>query len=261
MKTLTILFSFLLLSACSNSVKNSQNKNQDTLVKHNPDTATTTQQNEYDRHDTIFYNSRFLILGSHAMKLDYITAQNKNLEISSNGDTLFHDNHVTILGDNNYNPRVYIKYHSKYKFSQFRVDSIYHGRLAVPDVSIIKDNKYWESVKLCNYLNIKEWKEYIIKKCKENGVNFAGHFTIVYWGCGCQCQLMAIIDRISGKMFFPDIPESHSDGYYGAQYHKDSRMIITNSAVLEDYKGYYLKYFDCFPEIYEWRDTISRRLE
>jgi hypothetical protein len=234
---------------------------QDTLVKHKSDTSTKTQQNDYYSHDTIFHNSRFLIFGSKEMKIDYIPSTEKSFIIKSKGDTLFHDKLVTILGDKKYNSQIYIKYDSKYKFAQFTVDSIYNGELASPDVSIIKDNKYWNSFKRCNYLNTNEWKEHIITECRETGINFAGHFTIVEWGCGCQCKLMAIVDRITGEIFFPDIPEDHIDGYYGSQYHKDSRMIISNSAILEDYKGYYLKYFDCYPEIYEWRDTISKRLE
>lgn len=261
MKTLTIIFSISFLLSCSGSVKNSQKHMQDTLVKHKSDTSTKTQQNDYYSHDTIFHNSRFLIFGSKEMKIDYIPSTEKSFIIKSKGDTLFHDKLVTILGDKKYNSQIYIKYDSKYKFAQFTVDSIYNGELASPDVSIIKDNKYWNSFKRCNYLNTNEWKEHIITECRETGINFAGHFTIVEWGCGCQCKLMAIVDRITGEIFFPDIPEDHIDGYYGSQYHKDSRMIISNSAILEDYKGYYLKYFDCYPEIYEWRDTISKRLE
>ena len=263
MKTPIILFSILLLLTCSCRMKNSHEKKQDALTEKKQDSISlkNSHQDSDDKQDTIFYNNRFLILGSKEMKLDYITSANNNKKTFSKGDTLFHDNLVTILGDKKYSTAVYVKYYSKYKFSQFRVDSIYHGKLATPDVSIIKNNKYWESVKRCTYLNIKEWKEHIIEECKENVINFAGHYTIVYWGCGCQCQLMAIVDRKNGKIFFPDIPEDHIDGYYGAEYHKDSRMIITNSAILEDYKGYYLKYFDCYPKIYEWCDSKSKRLE
>jgi hypothetical protein len=258
---LTIIFSILFLSSCSDGVKNSQNIKQDSLAKHKTDNSNTTKQNDYESHDTIFYNSRFLVFGSKEMNIDYIPATEKSYKITSKGDTLFHDYLTTILGDKKYNTEVYVKYYSKYKFSKFLVDSIYQGKLATPNVSIIKNNKYWESIKKCNYLDINQWKEYLISRCKENGINFAGHYTIVEWGCGCQCQIMAIIDRISGKIYFPDIPDDHIDGYYGAQYHKDSRMIIANSAILEDYKGYYLKYFDCYPKIYEWRDTIAKRLE
>src|SRR2546423_11174330 len=33
------------------------------------------------------------------------------------------------------------------------------------------------------------------------GVNFAGHFTIVTWGCGTQCQSYAVIDASTGRVF------------------------------------------------------------
>lgn len=35
------------------------------------------------------------------------------------------------------------------------------------------------------------------------GPNFAGHYTVVTWGCGVACQELAIVDAISGKVYFP----------------------------------------------------------
>lgn len=252
MKALLIIFSILLLSSCSDGSKKSSNIEQDTVTKHESDSA--TQKIDYHGHDTIFYNDRFLVFGSKKMKLDYISSQDKNPKICSVGDTLFHDSYATILGDEKFTTMVYVKYYSKYKFSQFLVDSIYEGKLMLPDLSSISDQ-------LCQYLSVDQWKEFVNSECIKQGVNFAGHYTIVEWGCGCQCQNMAIIDRINGKIIFPDKTEDYIYEYYGAQYRKESRMIITNSAVLEDYEGYYWKYFDCYPKIYEWRDTISKRLE
>lgn len=262
LKYIAILVIIHIFSACTGNMKKNQAARYDTLVRARTDSSIVTLQKEYENTgDTIFLNERFLILGSKNMHLDYIDSRNKDPEIMSKGDTLFHDKTVTILGDRKYYTKIYVRYYSKYKFSQFKVDSIYHGKLADADVSAIKDNKYWESVKRCTYLNIEEWKEYLVKQCRENGINFAGHYTVVSWGCGCQCQLMAIINRVDGKIYFPEIPENHLDGYYGAHYCKDSRMIISNAALLDDYKGYYLKYYDCFPEIYEWNDTLTKRLE
>ena len=36
------------------------------------------------------------------------------------------------------------------------------------------------------------------------GPNFAGHFTIVGWGCGASCLQFAIVDAETGRVAFPD---------------------------------------------------------
>src|SRR5689334_16959216 len=35
------------------------------------------------------------------------------------------------------------------------------------------------------------------------GPNFAGHYTIVTWGCGTGCQQMAVVDAQTGRVYFP----------------------------------------------------------
>jgi hypothetical protein len=37
------------------------------------------------------------------------------------------------------------------------------------------------------------------------GPNFAGHFTVVGWGCGSACLAWAIVDATSGKVYFDKI--------------------------------------------------------
>jgi hypothetical protein len=36
------------------------------------------------------------------------------------------------------------------------------------------------------------------------GPNFAGHFTVVTWGCGVACQSIAIVDSTNGRVYFPE---------------------------------------------------------
>ena len=240
--------SFLIFTGCSNNnnVKTS-NSEPIKINSGNQPVQITSKKAPNREDDTIFYNDRFLIIGNKEMKLDYIPVSQKTFKKSSKGDTLFNDSKATILGDNKYTTWVYVRYGSKFKFAQFPVTNIYKGVLASPDIKSNPDAKYWRTA--------------IRDGCKHAEVNFAGHYTIVEWGCGCMCQNMAIVDRINGKIYFPDIPESHIDGYYGADFRVDSRMIISNSRVLEDYKGYYQDYCSIYPQIYEWRDTVSKRLE
>ena len=55
------------------------------------------------------------------------------------------------------------------------------------------------------------------------GPNFAGHFTVVTWGCGSSCQEHAIVDAQTGKVAFP-IPRPTSNGLC---FRLDSNLIIT----------------------------------
>jgi hypothetical protein len=36
----------------------------------------------------------------------------------------------------------------------------------------------------------------------EQGVNFAGHYVVVTWGCGSDCRSIAIIDARNGNVYF-----------------------------------------------------------
>jgi hypothetical protein len=37
---------------------------------------------------------------------------------------------------------------------------------------------------------------------KEEGANFAGHYTFAAWGCGTGCNQMAVVDLKTGKTYF-----------------------------------------------------------
>ena len=51
---------------------------------------------------------------------------------------------------------------------------------------------------------------------------FAGHYSLISWGCGSTCQMSVIVDRRNGKIY--DSPMA-SVGY---KFQKDSRMLIVN---------------------------------
>jgi len=65
------------------------------------------------------------------------------------------------------------------------------------------------------------------------GVNFAGHYIVVGWGCGTGCISGAIIDGRTGEVFWPE--QFNALGvWYGADsyvdqpvaYKKNSRLLI-----------------------------------
>ncbi len=80
---------------------------------------------------------------------------------------------------------------------------------------------------------------------KEEGVNFAGKFCFVSWGCGSPCQTSAVVDMESG-MVYNGLPSA-----VGYKFKKNSRIIIVNP--LEDSTNYYNKHrWVPYPEEYIW---------
>jgi hypothetical protein len=63
-----------------------------------------------------------------------------------------------------------------------------------------------------------------LREQARTGPNFAGHFTVVDWGCGSPCQQQAIVDARNGRVFMPeDLSTS-----YGVWYRLDSKLLITD---------------------------------
>lgn len=65
-----------------------------------------------------------------------------------------------------------------------------------------------------------------IKEGASTGPNFAGHFTIVDWGCGTDCQSFVIVDAKTGAIYSPSITSS-----WGLLYKKDSSLLIVNPLI------------------------------
>jgi hypothetical protein len=64
----------------------------------------------------------------------------------------------------------------------------------------------------------------------KEGPNFAGHYTVVYWGCGSDCRVFAVVDAKTGKVYFPPgiravsrVPSQEEDPI---QYRGDSRLLV-----------------------------------
>lgn len=65
------------------------------------------------------------------------------------------------------------------------------------------------------------------------GINFAGHYIVVGWGCGTGCISGAIIDARNGRVYFPnafhDIGVWYDDNSYTAEpvkFRKNSRLFV-----------------------------------
>jgi hypothetical protein len=119
---------------------------------------------------------------------------------------------------------------TKLKFVDFEVSDIFHGKPKAPDILSNKKAKMYRSV---------------IRKGSKSGANFAGHYNIVVWGCGTSCQAFAIVDAITGKIYFPNELSFVSWGdwwesEYGLKFQLDSNLLVVYGRCEEkDPKGFF----------------------
>jgi hypothetical protein len=76
------------------------------------------------------------------------------------------------------------------------------------------------------------------------GPNFAGHFTIVVWGCGASCTSAVIVDARTGRVIVPPLLQAISavhvadvagpDGFNSLRFRLDSRLLVVLGAPGED---------------------------
>jgi hypothetical protein len=74
-----------------------------------------------------------------------------------------------------------------------------------------------------------------------SGPNFAGHFTLARWGCGAGCVSWAIIDALSGNVWFSPFYVTDATnlsnlecGQHSMDFRIDSELIIVNGAIDPD---------------------------
>jgi len=66
------------------------------------------------------------------------------------------------------------------------------------------------------------YKPYMVKGRKRTGMNFAGHYCFVWWGCGSNCQNSAIVDTKTG-IIYPGVTAA-----LGYKFERDSRLLVIN---------------------------------
>lgn len=70
-----------------------------------------------------------------------------------------------------------------------------------------------------------------LREGAKEGINFAGHFTLVGWGCGTGCGQVGIINAKSGAVYFPDQLGGFGvwlwdDNQESVQFKSNSRLLI-----------------------------------
>lgn len=161
--------------------------------------------------DTLLNSKDYLILGEKIGKVKIIKEEDIKKHPSFEVITGFKDDIIIADQIADEQIQIFIKYNYKSKFEDYQVD-VYKGKLAPPDFSTDPDAKRFITR--------------ITKACEE-GINFAGHYTLVIWGCGSPCQSGVVVDRKTGRIY---------GGYgtaLGAEFRIDSRMIIRNIEALD----------------------------
>lgn len=86
--------------------------------------------------------------------------------------------------------------------------------------------------------------------------NFAGHYRLVTWGCGSSCQMSALVDQHTGRIY--DVPETA----LGLEYRLNSRLLITDHLTDEGYSNtFVINSMYPAPAFYLWTGKQFRKLE
>ena len=69
-----------------------------------------------------------------------------------------------------------------------------------------------------------------LREDSREGPNFAGHYTVVFWGCGTGCAQVAVVNAKTGLVYWPpidwvDIPAERSVRP-NDNYRLDSRLLV-----------------------------------
>lgn len=77
-----------------------------------------------------------------------------------------------------------------------------------------------------NHELLEEFSSVMQASLNDFGVNFAGKYSVITWGCGVDCQNSTVIDVSNGE-----IVEYGLITAYGLSYSPDSRLLIINPEV------------------------------
>ncbi|SRR5258708_4007544 len=111
--------------------------------------------------------------------------------------------------------------------------AVFHGQPAVPklETPLAKEHRT------------------VIRKAVMRGANFAGHYTVVDWGCGTSCGLYVIVDDRTGKVYEPpEISKGVDLGVTGPEFRPNSTLMVLASCPPPEVYG--LK--NCERKFYNW---------
>jgi hypothetical protein len=84
-------------------------------------------------------------------------------------------------------------------------------------------------VNLASHKGARRFRTNLREGAKE-GPNFAGHYTVVTWGCGTACMVFAIVDARTGRVYFPNFLPYMSASDEAIRYRLDSKLFVADDA-------------------------------
>jgi hypothetical protein len=87
-----------------------------------------------------------------------------------------------------------------------------------------------------------------LREGSRTGPNFAGHYTVVIWGCGTGCAQMGVVDARTGRVYFPpleymDIPDMENEAERSQWFRPDSRLLRVTQNHYDGRGGYTAYYY------------------
>jgi hypothetical protein len=79
----------------------------------------------------------------------------------------------------------------------------------------------------------------VLRAGSREGPNFAGHYTVVVWGCGLDSFELAVVDAVDGRVYFPPFgcitlaggfglpPPEGTEPVPNPAYRLDSKVLVT----------------------------------
>ena len=120
------------------------------------------------------------------------------------------------------------------KFEDFLVHNIYKGATAPVDLHSNPEARTYRTR---------------LREGAKHRANFAGRYIVVDWGCGSNCQVYALIDAVTGRVF------DGSGAERGADFRLDSSLFIADPAQRPGDVAYSDDPVSSLPVRYlEWRD-------
>jgi len=123
-------------------------------------------------------------------------------------------------------------------FADFPVKTIFKGKPAAPNLSTPNARRFRTQLRLQAPL----------------GPDFAGHFKLARWGCGAGCVSVAVIDSITGDVYFA--PFTFQDGHraledgheptchHASDFNLDSELFIVEGDIADKVGTHYYRWHD-----------------
>jgi hypothetical protein len=92
----------------------------------------------------------------------------------------------------------------------------------------------------------------VIHHAAKHGPNFAGHYTVVDWGCGTSCAIFIVVNARSGRTYEPpEISKGVDLGVTGPEFRRDSTLMVVASCPNPRIYGYK----QCERKLYNWNGS------